>query len=167
MADADITADRLRDVLHYDADTGAFTWRRAVGAARKGANAGMLERGYRRIKIDGRFYFAHRLAWLYMTNRWPADLIDHRNGDRSDNRWSNLRECSTAQNAQNTSTKTKARSGLKGVYWHSQRAKWQAQIEHVGKKMSLGLYSSKDDAHAAYLKAKARLHTFSPVLRDA
>lgn len=167
MAESDLTADRLRDVLHYDPETGVFTWRQSRGGVRVGDPAGMDERGYRRIMIGGRFYFAHRLAWLYVTGSWPLDLIDHRNGVGDDNRWANLRECNTAQNAQNISSKTRARSGLKGVYWHAQRQKWQAQIEHLGKKMSLGLYLSKEEAHSAYLKAKAKLHTFQPVLRDA
>ncbi|WP_186079341.1 HNH endonuclease signature motif containing protein [Burkholderia gladioli] len=167
MDGRDITADRLRDVMIYDAETGEFTWIRSIGSVRAGSRAGMLEKGYRRIKIDGRFYLAHRLAWLYMNGVWPASLIDHRNGDRDDNRWTNLRECNYQQNAQNTASTSKGVSGLKGVHWHESTSKWRATIMRSGRNISLGLFLSKEAAHAAYVAAKSSVHEFQPVLRDA
>lgn len=167
MDKPDLTVERLLEVLDYDPETGIFTWLRSLGGVREGSQAGMIERGYRRIRIDGRFYFAHRLAWLYMVGRWPENMIDHQSGARDDNRWVNLQECDWSQNAQNTQAASRSRSGLKGVFWHGQRQKWQAEIMVHGKKHRLGLYVSKEDAHAAYLTAKARLHTFQPVPRHA
>ena len=88
-----LTAERLRERLHYDAGTGVFTRRVGSGHARTGEMAGSVHStGYVRISIDGGKYTAHCLAWLYVHGVWPPDQIDHINGNRSDNRIANLRE---------------------------------------------------------------------------
>ena len=88
-----LTAERLRERLHYDAETGVFTRRFGSGHARAGDMAGTVHRtGYVRISIDGGKYTAHHLAWLYVHGVWPSDQIEHINRKRSDNRIANLRE---------------------------------------------------------------------------
>lgn len=89
-----LTAERLREVLEYDPAIGVFRWLiKPCGQISIGDIAGCRHgEGYVQIRVIGRIYLAHRLAWLYMTGEWPISLIDHRNLDRSDNRWSNLRE---------------------------------------------------------------------------
>jgi|SRR5262249_13953776 len=88
-----VTAERLREVLSYDPETGTFTWRVSGGGRRTSGVAGHHDRawkGYVCIAVDGRKYRAQRLAFLYMTGDWPPAQIDHINGDTSDNRWANL-----------------------------------------------------------------------------
>ena len=88
-----LTAERLRERLHYDAGTGVFTRRVGSGHARAGDMAGTIHStGYVRISIDGGKYTAHHLAWLYVHGVWPSDQIEHINRKRSDNRIANLRE---------------------------------------------------------------------------
>jgi len=90
---AKLTAERLRERLRYDAETGAFTRRVGSGHARAGEMAGTVHStGYVRITIDGGKYTAHHLAWLYVHGVWPSDQIEHINRKRSDNRIANLRE---------------------------------------------------------------------------
>lgn len=97
-----INQKRLKEVLDYDPATGVFTWRVELNARGKvGDPAGCNSWGYRVIRIDGRLYGAHRLVWLYVHGRWPDAMIDHVNGDRSDNRIENLREANSVQNAHN------------------------------------------------------------------
>jgi hypothetical protein len=101
-----LTAERLRELLHYDPDTGDFTWRTARKRIPAGAIAGTVERGFRRITIGGGRhgprYSAHRLAWLYMTGAWPNGYLDHINRDPDDNRFANLRLATNSQNQANT-----------------------------------------------------------------
>ena len=166
MAKADLTAARLRELLHYDPDTGVFTWRVSRGRVSKGTEAGTADRhGYRMIRLFGVRYFAHRLAWLYIHGVNPASCMDHANGDPADNRIVNLREATHAQNNQNQRVHTRNASGLIGAWWNSKKSLWESSISVSNVKIKLGYFRSKEDAHAAYLRAKLKHHHFNPVQR--
>lgn len=149
-----ITAAKLKKVLHYDPSTGHFTWRTPRPKVRVGARAGGLHhRGYRYIEIDGRAYAEHRLAWLYVTGRWPKDQLDHINRQREDNRIENLREATNSQNRANS--KHANRTGYKGVrFMPWMRTKpFGAQITVNRKVRWLGSFTTAKKAHQAYVKA--------------
>jgi len=112
-----LTVSRLHELLHYDPETGTWVWLVARTAKAKiGTVAGRLHHtGYRHIGIDGRRYAAHRLAWLYMTGKWPAAQIDHVNLIRDDNRWCNLREATRSENFFNRRVQCDSVSGIKGL----------------------------------------------------
>ena len=148
-----ITVDELKAILRYDPETGEFWWRVSRKGIRLGRPAGRVTGRYRQIGIDGRHYYAHRLAWLYMTGEWPSDDIDHIDGDRLNNRFSNLREASRAQNMANGRTPATNTSGFKGVSFDRQRGRWQAFIKIDGKTKNLGRFKTPEDAHAAYVAA--------------
>ncbi|MEI7998669.1 MAG: HNH endonuclease [Candidatus Omnitrophota bacterium] len=154
-----ITQEQLKEILHYDPETGSFTWAKSGRRIKIGKVAGGLEKGgYIRIRIFGKMYFAHRLAWLYMTGSFPPELIDHDNGNPSDNRFVNLREATRSENQANRG-KTKANaSGFKGVYWDKKAKKWKAQIGFESKTKYLGLFDTKEEAHDVYKKAADNLH---------
>src|SRR4029434_9631151 len=100
-----LTAERLREVLTYDPESGLFLWNITTSnRVRAGDIAGNTENhyGYRRIGIDGKLYRGARLAWLYMKGEWPPGRVDHKNRNRIDDRWENLRLCTHAQNVANT-----------------------------------------------------------------
>ena len=159
-----LTPQRLREVLAYDEATGLFRWRiNTAQRAKAGAVAGFYQsHGYREVRIGGFRYKLHRLAWLYVYGVWPVAHLDHINGIRDDNRIANLREADNAQNHQNKKrAQSNNASGYLGVCWHKQNEKWRAQIQVGGKKIQLGYFEKADEAHAAYLKAKAELHPFS------
>lgn len=158
---ATLTQDYMKELLSYDAETGYFRWRKAWGRRRMNVPAGCVnvrDGGYIVIGIDGVVHQAHRLAWLYMFGRLPHEQIDHINGDRGDNRLANLRECSHCQNHKNVKRPSHNTSGFKGVHFHPQGNKWRARIKSNGKHYSLGLYHSKEQAHAAYCAAAERFH---------
>lgn len=163
-----ITQSLLKELLHYDMDTGALTWvADQRGHIRAGANAGSRRpNGYLSIKIRQRRYYAHRLAWLYVYGEWPKDQIDHINGVKDDNRIANLREATHAKNGQNRTKQSNNSSGFVGVSWHSRDRKWQATIKIDGANKHLGCFDAPEAAHAAYCAAKAKYHTFNPVLRN-
>lgn len=148
-----VTAKRLREVLEYDPLTGVFTWIKAGKHTQwlLGREAGRVHKknGYREICVDGRLYFAHRLAWLYMTGQWPRDQIDHRNRQRSDNRWANLREADNSTNGLNRSNVSGVSFYRKGGY-----ARWRARIHIGGKTHSLGYFNTRELAEAASQSAR-------------
>lgn len=156
-----VTSYRLRELVLYDAATGVFINRITRG---RGAIAGSVAgwkhcAGYLSIRIDGRAYLCHRLAWLYVRGVWPIDQIDHINGIRTDNRIANLRECSNAENCQNMRPHRDG-AGLLGASWEKRCGKWQSGIGIGGKRVHLGYYATREEAHAAYLQAKQERHNF-------
>jgi hypothetical protein len=169
MAKADLTPARLRELLDYDATTGAFTRKTAGGGMPAGAVAGGVDKinGYNRIRVEGSHYRAHRLVWMFMTGQWPTSDIDHINQNKADNRWANLRVASKKQNNQNRSAaNTGTRSGFRGVDWCRSRREdpWRATISNDGKKIHIGYFPSAEDAYAAYLSVKSKIHDYSPSL---
>lgn len=164
-----LTAERLREVLHYDPENGQFTWlisRR--GHIKAGSIAGCLDdRGYRGIKIDQILCRAHRLAWLYMTGAWPDCEIDHINQLKYDNRFSNLRAVNRRQNEQNKLMRSDNKSGFKGVSLHKASGKWQAFISVRGKSIYLGKYDDPLAAHKAYCSAAKLWHTHNAAVDPA
>ncbi|GAB1578669.1 HNH endonuclease [Bordetella petrii] len=158
---SELTAERLRELLAYDRETGIFTNLICRGPnSPKGAVSGYrTDEGYWSIGIGGKYYKAHRLAWLYMTGEWPKGQIDHRDWNKSNNRWRNLREASHSGNMQNLSgPQRNNRSGHLGASYHARSGRFQAQIGVNGRPKYLGLFDTAEEAEAAYLKAKRAFH---------
>jgi len=148
---SDLTSDRLKQLIEYNGLTGEFK------RVSDGAPAGSVNGDGRLwIRVDCKRYLAHRLAWLYMTGDWPADQIDHRDMDRSNNAFSNLRECSYSQNKMNTNAQGNNKLGLKNIH----------QIRNGSFKVSIGkdgVYSQKifktiPEAKAWADQKRAELH---------
>lgn len=163
MAQPELTADRVRTLLHYDPDTGVFTNRVHRGStARAGHPAGCrsIRDGYLRIRVDGVLYLSHRLAWLYAHGAWPRGEVDHRNGVRADNRLENLRDASSSMNSQNqrTARRDNKTTGLLGASYMVARQRYRASIFVEGKHVHLGLFATALEAHSAYLAAKRAHH---------
>jgi hypothetical protein len=158
-----ITQNELKQLLTYDPDTGVFTRRvNSKNHNNIGQVAGSINsKGYRIIKINGEPYKSHRLALLYMNGNMPIDSVDHINGNRDDNRFVNLRECTNAENCQNRGISRNNTSGYAGVSWHNASGKWHSSLANK----YLGLFNTREEAHEAYLNAKAKLHTFQPIPR--
>jgi hypothetical protein len=153
-----LTAERLRELLDYDAESGVFTWRvsPALGVP-KGATAGSTHHtGYIFIRFKKRNYAAHRLAWFYVHGEWPpAGIdIDHANGDRSDNRIANLRLATRSQNCANRRRQINNTSGVTGV--RKLRGKWMARIKIGGEYQYLGVFAQFQDAVTARNEAAAK-----------
>lgn len=160
MAKPILTLEQLKTILSYDPEDGSFTWLiRQAFAVWPGKKAGSInKRNYVKISIHGRKYFAHKLAWFFMTGAWSKDHIDHNDGDTTNNRFKNLREATGKQNAQNTKPCKNSISGLLGVT--KEKHKWLARIMVHGKSKRVGCFYTPEEAHAAYIKAKRELHPF-------
>lgn len=152
------TADEVRALLDYEPSTGVFRWRESRPGCRAGEIAGTFNaKGYWLIMLQGKRYYAHRLAWVHAHGRWPDGEIDHINMDQSDNRLINLRDASKSQNMANTGKRSDNSVGLKGVSYHRGMGKYQANLQVRGRSIYLGYHETADDAHAAYCEAVRRL----------
>lgn len=148
-----LTKAKLKELLHYNLETGVFTRLVSLSNAYKpGTQYQPNSHGYVTIRIDRKNHQAHRLAWLYVKGEWPEQEIDHINGVRGDNHWSNLREAKRSENAQNRTAYRCNATGLLGIQFT--RGKWQAKIAVHKRQKYLGRYETPEEAHAAYLDAK-------------
>jgi hypothetical protein len=155
-----ISQERLKEILSYDPETGLFTWIKVRSrTVKNGSIAGCIGHdGYIDIKIDGKTYRAHRLAWFYMHGTWPDDKLDHKNGIRNDNRFENLREASHWQNSCNQKMRRNNTSGVKGVHWVKLENVWRAKITVKGKTHIVGNFENFDDAKQAIFEAREKMH---------
>ena len=160
-----LTQARLKEVLHYNPVTGV--WTRKSSRSRKdlvNKSAGSLSGcGYLYIRVDDTRHSAHRLAFLYMTGKWPPKNVDHKNLSRDDCKWKNLRPATKRQNQGNVGVRSDNVAGLKGVTYLKQCGMFQARITHKGgRREHLGLFKSGTAAHRVYArKAKELFGSFA------
>ena len=152
-----MTADELRERLSYDPDTGVFVWLKSAAPYRNGKVAGGASpKGYRSLRIDGKYVLAHRVAWLFVHGEWPDREIDHINGDGTDNRIANLRLATRGQNMMNTGNRRNSTTGFKAV-GVIPSGKYRARIRTNGKRIHLGVFPTAEDAAEAYRRAAIEL----------
>ena len=148
----------LHKQLYYDPGTGEFYWQVSGNGKSVGKIAGSLHHtGYIIIMVDKVNYPAHQLAWVYMKGEWPRYTIDHKNLNKADNKWENLREATRSQNKINGILYRNNTSGSKGVHWYAKKNKWTAHISKDGKKIHLGSFLTREEAAAAYARAAEKL----------
>jgi hypothetical protein len=154
-----VSREEVSALLNYDPQTGLFTHKVNSHKRKAGAATGRLDsKGYVRIRLMGYEFKAHRLAWLLTYGTWPAAEIDHINGCPSDNRILNLRDVSVAENGWNR--KGAMRNNKTGVLGVCEAGdKFHAQIGAKGKRYSLGMFDTVEEAAAVYAEAKRQLHT--------
>ncbi|HCA7297239.1 TPA: HNH endonuclease [Escherichia coli] len=150
-----LSQDELKKLLHYNHETGQFTWITNGLNRRAGRPAGNVcsAHGYVRIGINRKTYRAHHLAFLYMTGE-IVENVDHINGVRHDNRWRNLRRCTVQQNNMNKQIRADNKSGVPGVNWYECRKKWRVTIRVNGKFRSLGYFGDFEFAELVSEEAR-------------
>jgi hypothetical protein len=146
-----LTQEHLKEILQYDKNTGDFFWLKpASNRAKVGQKAGTMSHGYIYIAIDGKKYGAHRLAWLYSYGEITKEIIDHIDGNPSNNCLSNLREATKQQNLHNLKKPITNTSGYKGVHFHKGSSKWRAVVTVNNKPKHLGMFQTPEEASVAY-----------------
>lgn len=145
-----LTHEFLLSILSYDPESGQFIWRVRRSRTPAGSVAGIVDDGYVRIKICHKMYRAHRLAWFYVTGKWPVAEIDHKDLNSINNRWTNLREATHSQNNANRRKRPNGKSLFKGVGWNIRKRQWCAKITINKKSNVIGYFDDELAAHAAY-----------------
>ena len=139
---------------HMSAETRCRVW----NTKNAGREAGSLDKhGYIVMHVGSKHYKAHRLAFLLMTGSLPKGQVDHINGNRSDNRWSNLRDVPKLLNALNQKRHTTNKSGITGVRFAPHIKKWMAYIGHRNKMHHLGVFDTLEEAAEARWAAEEQL----------
>lgn len=151
-----LTQEQIKRVLHYNKDSGVFTWLQPVAKRIAiGDVAGNHDRkGYVRIRFKGVLYHAHRLAWLYVYGEYPVVDIDHVDCNKSNNSIKNLRLATKSDNATNRPLQINNTSGVKGVRWHKRDRVWTASFVFRRKTVYVGSFSSKESAEIAIKRAR-------------
>lgn len=147
-----LTHEYLKKILQYEEETGLFYWKKRLSIrVTVGAVAGHISKvsGYVELRIHGKMYRGHELAWFYKTGEF-SKFVDHRNNIRHDNSWTNLRLGTQAENNRNKSMHSNNTSGYKGVSWSSRRKKFIVGITYESKYIYIGQYDSAKDAAIAY-----------------
>jgi hypothetical protein len=151
----ELTKEYLKSILDYNIDTGVFTWKVSKAQRTKiGDVAGWINNGYREIEIDNKHYKAHRLAWLYVNGGMPENLIDHIDGERSNNKISNLRESTHQTNSENYKTPKTNKSGVKNVSWYKSLNKWVVSISVKKIKKTIGYFDDIELAELVAIEAR-------------
>ena len=151
-----LTQRRLKKVLRYDRETGVWYWRELPANQKPREIAGGLSGGQLVIQIDGERHGAARLAWLYVTGKWPKQ-IGYRDGNRLNTRWTNICESTFSQSAVRGKIRKTNKTGFRGVSIEKRSGKFRADITKDGRQHDLGRYETAAAAAQARLKAELRL----------
>lgn len=159
MVKDELTQDELKELLEYNPDTGLWKWHTPKGNAKEGWFRGSRgTRDYRVIKIQGKSYKAHRLAFLFMEGALPPALVDHVDGNTANNRWNNLRHCCYSENNLNKRLYSTNSSGHKGVAWREDSRKWQVRVSVAGRQRKFGCYKDLELAALVAEEAREKYH---------
>lgn len=161
IRERNLTSEEFREFFKYDPDTGHFFRIKTAKGAECNKRVGFItpSDGYRRIRVKGLNFMEHRLAFLYMTSKWPQFIVDHINGIRDDNRWCNLRHVTWSQNNAVRSTQNNNSSGIRGVCLH-RSGRWRAALWFNGRQIYHKLFATKEEAAVAYATAFEKYYGF-------
>lgn len=153
---------RAKFWFYYSPKVGILYWRKTRDSNNRAGTkvGGPVGFGYQAFNMDGETYLVHRVAWLYMTGEWPPEekMIDHKDGQRANNSWDNLRLATPAENAQNRGRPENNTSGFKGVSKNQNTGKWRAAITAHGETYHLGEFRFPEMAWSAYCEAAQKHH---------
>ena len=159
MTLSDLSRELLKEILSYDENTGKFTRLLSKSTYDRGTVGALNSFGHRQIRVGGKLYQAHRLAWLYHCGDWPSTNIDHINGLPDDNRIVNLRLATPKQNQENVKLNAKNTSEYRGVTWSKSEKKWVVRVSHFSERILIGKFDSLRIAATRAKNARDMLFT--------
>lgn len=152
-----LTCQRAFEVLDYFEEEGILSWKEGTyaHARQKNGQAGTFNgKGYRIIKVDGSWYMVHRVLWLMHYEVWPSEQIDHIDGDKNNNKISNLRDVTGSVNCHNQGVRVSNTTGYTGVELRDS-GRWRASVTINRQRIGLGTFNTYQEASEAVATAKA------------
>ncbi len=158
-----LTQEQAKQLFSYDPEEGILRWRKRPSGRNTSLIAGYLKENpskpsYWVVMVNYKNYKVHQIIWVYMTGKWPDKLVDHRDLDGTNNRWSNLRLGTNSQNMMNGSIRKDNTTGAKGVSWDRRKERFRARINVGGKEIWLGYFDTVDAAKVAREVAAKQHH---------
>ena len=156
-----LSQHELQSIFEYDPFTGTVFWKQGRSNMIKGSIAGCIHpSGYKVVTVNSKTHKLHRIIWNMFVGPIPKGFyIDHINGNKIDNRIENLRLATNSQNQQNRPAPKNSSSGYRGVTWHKAAKKWMSRICCNGKRITIGLFETPEDAYKAYQREAKKLFT--------
>jgi hypothetical protein len=151
----DLTAEYVRQLFDYDPESGFLIHKERHGV-KAAARAGYVNSGYRSVKIHQVSYLEHRIIWLWVAGEWPENDVDHKDLNKTNNKWLNLRPATRMQNVANGPARTRKYGTLKGAFFHKRWGYWRSAIRVDGKLLSLGNFKTELEAAKAYEAASIK-----------
>jgi len=159
--DKKISIETANYLFDLDKENGNLIWKNPTSnRVKRGSIAGCHHKASNSIVIGlyGKLFYAHRIIYLIYNGKWPDYEIDHIDGNRINNKPSNLREATRSQNQTNLGITKRNKSGIRGVWWDKNRKKWASQIQKNHKVKSLGRFDTIEEAYQAYKNASIEIH---------
>ena len=155
-----ISHEELIQILNYDQDTGIFYWKVTHHRIKKGDIAGSLsgDKKYIQIRIKRKLYYAHVLAYFYITKEWPVKVIDHIDGHGLNNSFNNLRSVTQKENSMNRVPNKNSKSGYKNIAWLDSLKKWRVKFKVNGKDIHIGVFDDLEMAKAIASEYRDKYH---------
>lgn len=153
------TKQEIEEHLEYDKENGCFYRKTSFNAISIGSIAGCKKaNGYIYVGIFKKHIFCHRLVWFFEHGEWPTKVIDHIDGDKTNNKISNLRLATYSQSSMHRKVMKNSKSQLKGVIFLKRKNRYRAYIRCNNKRIHIGTYKTAEEAHAAYVAKAKELH---------
>jgi len=154
-----LNQELLKELVDYNPDTGVFAWKKIRRGVSCNKKVGTVKpNGYIVVLINRKLYRLHRLAWLYMTGKWPDNEIDHINGNRADNRFCNIRQATKAENNWNKKVRKDSTTGIKNVLYYPNYQTYYVKITANNVSHSFGPFKTKDEAASVAKEKRIEIH---------
>ena len=151
--------DLLISLIDYNKTTGLLKWKNISGSGKRNYEPGSIHKnGYKRLTVLGRTLLHHRVVWVLCYNEQPPKIIDHIDGDKTNNKILNLRSGISSLNQQNQTKPHSRNNTSKYIGVSLFKGRWRAKIYHNKKYYFLGYFTSEVEARDAYIKEKRNLH---------
>lgn len=149
----------VKECFHYEPSSGKLTWKISKARCVKiGQEAGwMRSDGYRQVEVDGTKFLVHRLIYFFIEGKFPPKEIDHIDGNKSNNRWNNIRACSRSENMSNAGPRRNNKLGIRGVYYDPKRRRYITRIRKGCTKKYIGSFKTKEEAARAYQEEQSKI----------